>query len=283
MTVQVTSGTKSGSANANVNVVRGGPPSPSANYTLTGATQNQFNGSWEVEAGRSITLTASEPDAGATFAWTPSATTTPAGPFSGRTVQFAFNSPGSRTVNLAVTGGGTTTTGVTSTTIRITVTPPRFQALMIPGAGHIDPVPPATDGTWATDISIANPGTTAMNLTLDFEPFGTEFPSDLSQIAFNSDRTGMMQVWRMRTDGGQQEQVTNDEFNNWFPHPSPDGKWLAFLSYEKDVKGFVDLAFADIPRIPIFQPYSNVAMQKNVSGYQYWFHRRLDYRALVKA
>jgi len=23
-------------------------------------------------------------------------------------------------------------------------------------------------------------------------------------------------------------------------------------------------------------------MQKNVSGYQYWFHRRLDYRALAK-
>ena len=54
-------------------------------------------------------------------------------------------------------------------------------------------------------------------------------------------------------------------------------------AYEKNVKGFVDLAFADIPRIPLFQPYSNVAMQKNVSGYQYWFHRRLDYRALVKA
>ncbi len=54
-------------------------------------------------------------------------------------------------------------------------------------------------------------------------------------------------------------------------------------NYEKNVKGFVDLAFTDMPRIPIFQPYSNVAMQKNVSGYQYWFHRRLDYRALVKA
>ena len=53
-------------------------------------------------------------------------------------------------------------------------------------------------------------------------------------------------------------------------------------NYEKDVKGFVDLAFADIPRIPLFQPYVNVAMQKNVSGYQYWFHRRLDYRALTK-
>jgi peptide/nickel transport system substrate-binding protein len=53
-------------------------------------------------------------------------------------------------------------------------------------------------------------------------------------------------------------------------------------AYDKDVKGFVDLAYADIPRIPLFQPYSNVAMQKNISGYQYWFHRRLDYRALVK-
>jgi peptide/nickel transport system substrate-binding protein len=52
--------------------------------------------------------------------------------------------------------------------------------------------------------------------------------------------------------------------------------------YEKNVKGFVDLAFADMPRVPLFQPYVNVAMQKNVTGYQYWFHRRLDYRALVK-
>jgi peptide/nickel transport system substrate-binding protein len=52
--------------------------------------------------------------------------------------------------------------------------------------------------------------------------------------------------------------------------------------YEKSVKGFVELAFADIPRIPLYQPYVNVAMQKNVSGYQYWFHRRLDYRTLVK-
>ena len=53
-------------------------------------------------------------------------------------------------------------------------------------------------------------------------------------------------------------------------------------AYDKDVKGFVDTAFADIPRIPLFQPYVNVAMQKNVSGYQYWFHRRLDYRAFAK-
>ena len=53
-------------------------------------------------------------------------------------------------------------------------------------------------------------------------------------------------------------------------------------TYDTDVKGMVDLAFTDIPRIPLYQPFVNVAMQKNVTGYQYWFHRRLDYRALAK-
>jgi peptide/nickel transport system substrate-binding protein len=53
-------------------------------------------------------------------------------------------------------------------------------------------------------------------------------------------------------------------------------------TYDTDVKGFVDTAYADIPRLPLYQPYVNVAMQKNVSGYAYWFHRRLDYRTLEK-
>jgi len=53
-------------------------------------------------------------------------------------------------------------------------------------------------------------------------------------------------------------------------------------TYDSSVKGFVDLAFEDVPRIPIFQPYANVAMQKNVDGYAYWFHRRLDYRSMSK-
>ena len=38
-----------------------------------------------------------------------------------------------------------------------------------------------------------------------------------------------MQIWRMRPDGSGQQQVTNDEYNNWFPHISPDGKWIVML------------------------------------------------------
>ena len=30
------------------------------------------------------------------------------------------------------------------------------------------------------------------------------------------------------------------------------------------------------------QPSLDVAMQKSVTGYQYWFHRQLDFRTLVK-
>lgn len=66
---------------------------------------------------------------------------------------------------------------------------------------------------------------------------GPEYSADGNHIYFNSDRTGSMHLWRMKADGSEQEQLTTDAFNNWFPHPSPDGKTLVFLSYEKEVKG----------------------------------------------
>jgi peptide/nickel transport system substrate-binding protein len=53
--------------------------------------------------------------------------------------------------------------------------------------------------------------------------------------------------------------------------------------YKDQVEGFIRIAFNDIPRIPIFQPSLDVAMQKSITGYRYWFHRQLDYRQLAKA
>jgi peptide/nickel transport system substrate-binding protein len=52
--------------------------------------------------------------------------------------------------------------------------------------------------------------------------------------------------------------------------------------YEETVKGFITLAWHDVPRVPLFQPYLNVAMQQFIQGYRYWFHRQLDYRSLSK-
>jgi Tol biopolymer transport system component len=61
---------------------------------------------------------------------------------------------------------------------------------------------------------------------------GPEYTPDGRYIYFNSVRSGKMQIWRMTADGQNQERVTNDEYNNWFPHISPDGQWIAMISYD---------------------------------------------------
>ncbi len=67
---------------------------------------------------------------------------------------------------------------------------------------------------------------------------GPDYSPDGQYIFFNSVRTGQMKIWRMRADGTEQIQFTpDDEYGDWFPHPSPDGKWIVFVSYDKSVEG----------------------------------------------
>ena len=39
----------------------------------------------------------------------------------------------------------------------------------------------------------------------------------------------------MKPDGSEQEQISTDKYNDWFAHPSPDGRWIVYISYETDV------------------------------------------------
>lgn len=65
---------------------------------------------------------------------------------------------------------------------------------------------------------------------------GSEYAPDGKHIYFNSNRTGPMQLWRMDADGSNPEQLTSDEnYNDWFPHISPDGKWIVFISFSPEV------------------------------------------------
>jgi Tol biopolymer transport system component len=67
---------------------------------------------------------------------------------------------------------------------------------------------------------------------------GPEYTPDGHWIYFNSVRTGLMKIWRMRPDGSDQQQVTSDSLHgDWFAHPSPDGKWIVFISFDKSVQG----------------------------------------------
>jgi TolB protein len=65
---------------------------------------------------------------------------------------------------------------------------------------------------------------------------GPEYSRDGKYIYFNASFSGTMQLWRMKPDGSAQEQVTFDEYNDWFPHISPDGKWIAFISFPVDIE-----------------------------------------------
>jgi len=66
---------------------------------------------------------------------------------------------------------------------------------------------------------------------------GPDYTPDGKYIYFNSVRSGNMKIWRMKADGSDQEQITfGDDTRDWFAHPSPDGKWIAYVSFGTDVE-----------------------------------------------
>lgn len=65
---------------------------------------------------------------------------------------------------------------------------------------------------------------------------GPEYSPDGKYIYYNGNQTGTMQVWRMKPDGSGKEQLTFGETHNWFPHISPDGKWMTFIAFPPDIE-----------------------------------------------
>jgi len=63
---------------------------------------------------------------------------------------------------------------------------------------------------------------------------GPEYAPNNQDLWFISTRTGLMQNWKMNRDGSNPIQMTFCERNNWFPHISPDGKKVVYLSYSKE-------------------------------------------------
>jgi Tol biopolymer transport system component len=70
---------------------------------------------------------------------------------------------------------------------------------------------------------------------------GPEYSPDGRWIYFNSERDGKQpghaQCYRMRPDGSGIEQLTHDERVNWFPHVSPDGTKVVYVSFPEGTIG----------------------------------------------
>ena len=93
-------------------------------------------------------------------------------------------------------------------------------------------------GKGRTDIfTVPSAGGKATPLTTAGMEDSPEYAPDGKYIYFQSGRGGSVQIWRMQPDGSGQEQVTADDFNNAYPHISPNGRQLVFVSYGKSVKG----------------------------------------------
>lgn len=75
---------------------------------------------------------------------------------------------------------------------------------------------------------------------------GSEYSPDKKYIYYNANIGGTMQIWRMRPDGSGKEQLTFDDYHNWYPHVSPDGKWIVFLSFPLDINPNEPPAFKEV-------------------------------------
>jgi len=85
---------------------------------------------------------------------------------------------------------------------------------------------------------------------------GPDYSPDGKWIYLNSIRSGNFDIWRIPADGAgpgdaKAEQVTNDEWEDWFAHPSPDGKWMVLLSYEKGTEGHPQNKNVRLRRMPL--------------------------------
>ncbi len=98
------------------------------------------------------------------------------------------------------------------------------------------------DGARTNIFTIPAAGGADTRLTDSAAPHdGSEFSPDGEWIWFNSERgsstPGHAQLFRMRPDGSGIEQLTADERVNWFPHVSPDGSKVVYVSFPPGTLG----------------------------------------------
>lgn len=71
---------------------------------------------------------------------------------------------------------------------------------------------------------------------------GPDYSPDGKWIYMNSERSGHNQIWRIPADGGGDndawvQRVTDGALCDWFPHPSPNSKWIVMISFPKGTRG----------------------------------------------
>ncbi len=86
---------------------------------------------------------------------------------------------------------------------------------------------------WAADVASGERRPLVVGPGVDDGP---EYSPDGGHLYFNSTRSGAMALWRANADGSEPVQLTHDPARrDWFPHLSPDGKWIVYVSFGDDI------------------------------------------------
>ncbi len=97
---------------------------------------------------------------------------------------------------------------------------------------------------------------------------GPDYSHDGKWIYINSDRSGGWDIWRFPADGAgpndaKAERGTGDAQEDWFPHPSPDSKWLVYLSFPAGTKTHDFKTAVQLRMIPLPASSSTAQLPKD--------------------
>lgn len=127
-------------------------------------------------------------------------------------------------------------------------TPAERPAPPAPPAPRVAPEPPAApEAVFEEPETVVLPTGEALDLTFshmaDRRPV---FSPDGQWLAFETDRDGQWEIYRMHLDGSHQERLTRDGAADRSPSYSPDGRYLAFQSNRKPGDRRSDLYLLDL-------------------------------------
>ncbi len=152
----------------------------------------------------------------------------------GRGLLYISNRDGGRDVyQVALTGAGRPrgspvrlTTGLGAHGISISADGTRLAYAVFAERSNVWSIPIPVTGAGAVSISRALPVTTG-NQTIE----EVALSPDGAWLAFDSDRSGAQQIYRIRLAGGEPEQLTTDSAGAFFPRWSPDGREISFHAF----------------------------------------------------
>ncbi|MCG8454988.1 MAG: hypothetical protein MI919_01820 [Holophagales bacterium] len=96
-------------------------------------------------------------------------------------------------------------------------------------------------------------------------------------LAFDSDRSGNMDLWLLTLENGEMSRLTEDPAHDWCPRFSPDGRHLAFYSLRSGSRDIYVLDLPSGPDLPARSPSAAGAQGGGGAAAEHLLPRRLTH------